>query len=326
MYKKKDFSFLNKYENMDYRIGSILCTKEWVHINIGIFRESHKIETQCSKDMYFKLESFIEAYKKIHGSRHLFTVSEHGLIIETKKTGEQEIISLEEGTAFTPFFPKGFKDGKLQNPLALSILKSISLELDYVSFLKDTTLVLENDRSYIWKSNGISDIYVHLPFIGKEKGYKVNAINLISQWEGEEPHICIEKRIPGIGCDNLILYDENNIMALSLEKLEEYNTYKLPSSSQKYTLSEKEIDELKKIPIKKLLASIKKEHNLKVGYQVYIEIIDGIWYVNGERFFQVSSEITTRRFEGYKLAEFINNAKTLTLHNEYIQDNQIFFI
>lgn len=326
MYKKKDFSFLNKYDNTHYQYGSVLCTKEWIHINVGIFQESHKLTTECNTNSFFELYSFIEAYKKVHGSRHLFTVDEKGLIIETKKTGEQGKVDVLEGRFFEPFFPKSSTKNTLQNPASLSILKSISLDLEYVDFLKETTLVIDRDKSYLWKSNGITDIYVNLPIQGKETGYTINAIDFLSHWEGEEPNICIEKRVPGIGSDNLILFDEKNIMALTLIKQEEYNTYNIPSSSQQYSLSKEELEELKKIQIKKLLASIKKQLNLKVSYQLYIEIKDGVWYVNSERFFQVSSKISTRRFEAYKLAEFISNAKTLTLHDEYIQDNQFLFI
>lgn len=328
MYKKKDFNFLEKYEKISFKTGIILCTGEWIHIIINSFQESHKIQTECSQDVYFDLRDFLGKYKKIHGSRHVFTIGNDGLHIQTKKTGEEEIIGVEKGIKVSPLVPKE-KGCHLNNCnfKQFDILSSINMDLSYISFLKDASLVIEEDNSYIWKTNGITDIYIQLPSLSKPMGYIPHSLmTLFANWQGEEAYISIEKNVPGIGVDNLVLHDDENILAVAMNRNEEYNTYELPSSSQQYTLTSEELKNLQSIKFKKLLAQIKKEKNLKTSYEVYVEIVDGIWYMNEEKFFETEGKITTRRYEGYKLATFINNAKHLTVHDTYLQDGNIYFI
>lgn len=331
MYKKKDFDFISKYEKLRFKQGTILCTPQWIHIITNNLRESHRMETGCSKDIYFNLESFFEGYKKVHGSRHLFTIVDDGLLIQTKKTREEEIYPLEKGLGIKPILPdRGFALDESVNFQQFSLLKDLSLDMPYLSFLKDATLVLDREISYIWKTKGITDIYISLPNLDKTKGYKIpNEISCfsdISQWNDSKINIAIAKSVPGIGIDYLVIYSENDIMTVPLQMDEDYNTYEIPSSSQHYTLTQEELDTLQNIKFKKLLATVKKEKNLKVSYEVFIEIVDGIWYMNGEKFFECSGEVTTRRFEAYKLATFIQNAKEIEIHDRFLKDSNIYFI
>ena len=331
MYKKKDFDFIGKYEKLRLEQGTILCTPQWIHIITNTLRESHRLETGCVKNQYFNLESFLEGYKKVHGSRHLFTIVDDGLLIQTKKTGEEEIYPLEKGLEINPILPdRGIALDESVNFQQFSMLKDISLDMSYLSFLKDATLVLDRETSYIWKTNGITDIYIKLPSLGVTKGYKISGeiscFSDISQWNDSKINIAIAKSVPGIGIDYLVIYGENDIMTVPLQMDNDYNTYEIPSSSQQYILTQEELDTLQNLKFKKMLAGVKKDKNLKVSYEVYIEIVDGIWYMNGEKFFECSGKVTTRRFEGYKLATFIQNAKEIEIHDRFLKDSNIYFI
>lgn len=331
MYKKKDFEFISKYEKLRYKQGTILCTSEWIHIITNTLRESHRMETGCIKDSYFSLDSFLEGYKKVHGSRHLFTIVDDGLLIQTKKTGEEEIVPLEKGLEIKPILPskKIAIDGSFTFQ-QFGLLKDISIDMSYLGFLKEATLVLDKDSSYIWKTNGITDVYIRLPSLGETKGYKLSDeicyFSDVNQWNDSKINISLAKNVPGIGIDYLVIYSENDMMAVPLQNDNDYNTYEIPSSSQHYTLTQEELENLQSIKFKKLLAQVKKEKNLKVSYEVYIEIVDGIWYMNGEKFFECSGKVTTRRFEAYKLATFIQNAKEIEIHDRFLKDSNIYFI
>lgn len=331
MYKKKDFEFITKYEKLKYKSGTIHCTPTWIHIITDVLIESHKIETDCIKEQYFTLDSFLREYKKIHGSRHLFTIIDDGLLLHTKKDGDEIVYPLEHGLCIPSLTIK--KRGSIIDNLSykqFNLLNDISLDISYLCFLKDATLVLEKEKSYIWKTNGITDIYIQLPRYDVKRGYKVpkeiSYLSSISQWEDREVFFTIEKKVSGIGSDYFVIYSNNNMMAIPICQQEEYDTYEIPSYSQQYTLTQKELKSLQSIKFKKLIAELKKEKNIKIGYEVYIEIIDGIWYMNDKKFFECSGKITTRRFEAYKLASFIQNANQLTITENFIQDSHTLFI
>ena len=86
-----------------------------------------------------------------------------------------------------------------------------------------------------------------------------------------------------------------------------------------------ELKQLKELNLKKKNSSINKKTN--APFKVIIEVIDGIFYLQGEKIFEISKKVTVKKpIESYKFTKLLMNADELYLSSEYFKMNDTVLI
>ena len=86
-----------------------------------------------------------------------------------------------------------------------------------------------------------------------------------------------------------------------------------------------ELKQLKELNLKKKNSLINKK--TKATFKVIIEVIDGIFYLQGEAIFEISKKVTAKKpIESYKFTKLLMNADELCISSEYFKMNDTILI
>lgn len=326
---KRDLNFLKKYEKETS--GRVIVYHSWIIVSCWGIQESHKIpEISFNEKICFTLESFLKAFKGIHGSRHSFIITEEGLEVTVKKTGKKEFYSLEKDKDISLYMDEIVLNHCLkgtmsaQNLVKVKMFEKLNTNMDYIKFLKNPFIILGLD-SYIWGTDCIHQLRIDMAINTKKvQFYKtVGYFKWISEWASEikgNIDIYVDSK------ENKIAFSNDcNMIISDIEEIEETYTCQIPLTSSKYTLYNDELNQLKCLHIEKLVSAARA--TVKSGIEIYIEIIHGELSINKKPFFTLKNQITIpNKINGYRFVEFIKDSDELILTDKYLQSHNSYLI
>lgn len=334
MFLKKDLNFITKYEKVKNAFiifidNQIIIQDMENHMTeLHILNEQHRLTV-------FPLKEFLDAYKQIHGAKHIFEVTEQGISIYIKKTKEvDKTISLSHSKKIQlPSFDNAISIGTIpfKSLKNLELFTKITSKLDYLPFFKNPILIKNEDNLYIWGTDCIHQLKIilepsqnlnkstyfsyYIPqklckIIGNFCKENKGKANLSINFEGED--------------DYLIINNESGYIYFRLLEDNDSIPYE-HQLSHEYHIDSKEIKEIKSLKLRNLVAKSKKK--VKESFEVIIRILEGDIYLNEEKIFSLKSSITLNKpINGYRFIEFLEACDEVYIGESYIRSGETILV
>ena len=284
----------------------------------------------------FTIKDFYQKYKRIHGAKHVFGIQNHRIVIYMKKNGSlvEEITIPYKEADLSILDITGEAIGNIHSRTLrnFNILEEMTTGLSYLKFLQHPTFILQNKELYFWGTDCIHQLRLEgVTSTNKNLAYHLSksickAISSFADGLYENIELSIQTRNHS---STLIFKGKNDIYVAPLIDTDEAYLCEY-SKAREYVLSLEELKQLKELNLKKKNSSINKKTN--APFKVIIEVIDGIFYLQGEKIFEISKKVTVKKpIESYKFTKLLMNAvlmnaDELYLSSEYFKMNDTVLI
>lgn len=327
---KRNIKFIENYEN---REGVIIFAdnKCCITDNIAKTKEIHTLPEKVETPIMFTIKDFYQGYKKIHGARHVFRIQNHGIVIYMKKNESlvEEVIIASNKTDSSVLDITGEKIGSIHSRTLrnFNILEEMTTCLSYLKFLHHPTFILQNKELYFWGTDCIHQLRLEgTTNTKKNLAYYLpkDICKSISNF-ADRLDENIELSIQTLNhSSTLIFKGKSDIYIAPLINTDEAYLCEYVTAKE-YVLSLEELKQLKELNLKKKNSLINKK--TKATFKVIIEVIDGIFYLQGEAIFEISKKVTAKKpIESYKFTKLLMNADELCISSEYFKMNDTILI
>lgn len=332
---KRNIKFIENYEN---REGDIIFidNKCCITDSIAKTKEIHILPEKIEAPIMFTIKDFYQGYKRIHGAKHVFGIQNHRIVIYMKKNGSlvEEITIPYKEADLSILDITGEAIGHIHSRTLrnFNILEEMTTGLSYLKFLQHPTFILQNKELYFWGTDCIHQLRLEgVTSTNKNLAYHLSksickAISSFADGLYENIELTIQTRNHS---STLIFKGKNDIYVAPLIDTDEAYLCEY-SKAREYVLSLEELKQLKELNLKKKNSSINKKTN--APFKVIIEVIDGIFYLQGGKIFEISKKVTVKKpIESYKFTKLLMNAvlmnaDELYLSSEYFKMNDTVLI
>lgn len=327
---KRNIKFIENYEN---REGDIIFidNKCCITDSIAKTKEIHILPEKIEAPIMFTIKDFYQGYKRIHGAKHVFGIQNHRIVIYMKKNGSlvEEITIPYKEADLSILDITGEAIGNIHSRTLrnFNILEEMTTGLSYLKFLQHPTFILQNKELYFWGTDCIHQLRLEgVTSTNKNLAYHLSksickAISSFADGLYENIELTIQTLNHS---STLIFKGKSDIYIAPLINTDEAYLCEYVTAKE-YVLSLEELKQLKELNLKKKNSLINKK--TKATFKVIIEVIDGIFYLQGEAIFEISKKVTAKKpIESYKFTKLLMNADELCISSEYFKMNDTILI
>lgn len=329
---KKDIKFIEDYEKREGSI-SFLKNQCCVSDTKNNTQLTHTFEDDFGEECFeFSIEDFYKTYKKIHGAKHRFTVHKKGIDVYLKKEDSyltSHAIKSKKSSNILFLFNNlpQLQIGCIQSKdlQGFSILEKMTTNLEYIKCFQNPSLICEKNKLYFWGTDCIHQLRIDVQTATSlTLAYQLSRddtkqISKFATRLNEDVKICYTKIMNKPSYISFV--GEKDILRCSLIENDDIYTCEYKKGNE-YIVSEKELEDLKGLGLKKLISDEKKK--VKESFEVYIEVIEGIVYLRDKKIYELSEKITlSKRIEAYRFHELLKNATEIRINPKYILFNSI---
>ena len=319
---KRELSFLEKYKDVEGIIQFERSSVTYYNKSRGI-AESHEVENDIV--VAFSYDDFMNsAYSRIHGARHQCYATEEGIKICKKKDGEvvEEIKLNKKNNKPKETLPVILATSSKQSLKFIGMYNKLP-QIEYIKFLSNPQIVLNNKEMYIWGSDCIHEYKIALTPVQNFEGFYYIPCEKCKVLE-EFCKGCKEETLKiSINENKLYIIDGNSFMSISLingNKEEVIPCYVKVDEEYEF---DKEIGKDLKSKLSKANKTVKE------SMEVTMRIDNGDVFLMDEKIFSLKSCITIAKpISGYKLQRFLQGADEddIYISNNYLRCQNAYFI